>query len=101
MCDFSEILLKNNPFCCIMHICGDIDNIIGKGEEMRLRKRVHSAFIATVLTCSMAVTPVFAEPDTLESLQEKQENLENQKAAAQSELNSLQSSQNWRTWKIS
>ena len=74
-----------------MHICGDIDNKIGKGEEMRLRKRVHSAVIATVLTCSMAVTPVFAEPDTLESLQEEQENLQNQKEAAQNELNSLQS----------
>ena len=58
---------------------------------MRLRKRVHSAVIATVLTCSMAVTPVFAEPDTLESLQEEQENLKNQKEAAQNELNSLQS----------
>ena len=58
---------------------------------MRLRKRVHSAVIATVLTCSMAVTPVFAEPDTLESLQEEQENLQNQKEAAQNELNSLQS----------
>lgn len=88
---FSEILLKNNLFWCIMHICGDIDNKIGKGEEMRLRKRVHSAVIATVLTCSMAVTPVFAEPDTLESLQEEQENLQNQKEAAQNELNSLQS----------
>ena len=58
---------------------------------MRLRKRVHSAVIATVLTCSMAVTPVFAEPDTLESLQEEKENLQNQKEAAQNELNSLQS----------
>lgn len=76
--------------CCIMHICGDIDNIIGKGEEMRL-KRVHSALIATVLTCSMAATPVFAAPDTLESLQNEQEDLENQKEAAQEELNSLQS----------
>ena len=77
--------------CCIMRMCGDIDNIIGKGEEMRLRKRVHSAFIATVLTCSLAVTPVLAAPDTLESLQQEQEDLKNQKAAAQSELNSLQS----------
>lgn len=76
-----------------MHICGDIDNIIGKGEKMGF-KRVHSAFIATVLTCSLAVTPVFAEPDTLESLQNKQEDLQNQKAAAQDELNSLQSELN-------
>ena len=58
---------------------------------MRLRKRVHSAFIATVLTCSLAVTPVLAAPDTLESLQQEQEDLKNQKDAAQSELNSLQS----------
>lgn len=54
-------------------------------------KRVHSAFIATVLTCSLAVTPVFAEPDTLENLQNQQKDLENQKANAQGELNSLQS----------
>ena len=73
-----------------MHMCGDIDNIIGKGEEMRL-KRVHSAIIATVLTCSMAATPVFAAPDTLKSLQDKQEDLQNQKDAAEDELNSLQS----------
>lgn len=85
------MLLKNMLLCCIMRMCGDIDNIIGKGEEMRLRKRVHSAFIATVLTCSLAVTPVLAAPDTLESLQQEQEDLQNQKAAAQSELNSLQS----------
>ena len=49
---------------------------------MKLR-RVHSAFIAAVLTCSLAVTPVFAEPT--------QEELEGQKAEAQSELSSLQS----------
>ena len=49
---------------------------------MKLRK-VHSAFIAAVLTCSLAVTPVFAEPT--------QEELEGQKAEAQSELSSLQS----------
>ena len=47
---FFDMLLKNMLLCCIMRMCGDIDNIIGKGEEMRLRKRVHSAFIATVLT---------------------------------------------------
>ena len=91
LCIFSEMLLKITFICCIMHICGNIDNLIGKGEEMRLRKRVHSAFIATVLTCSLVVTPVFAEPDTLESLQQEQENLKNQKEAAQNELNSLQS----------
>ena len=91
ICIFFDMLLKNILLCCIMRMCGDIDNIIGKGEEMRLRKRVHSAFIATVLTCSLAVTPVLAAPDTLESLQQEQEDLKNQKAAAQSELNSLQS----------
>ena len=91
ICFFFDMLLKNMLLCCIMRMCGDIDNIIGKGEEMRLRKRVHSAFIATVLTCSLAVTPVLAAPDTLESLQQEQEDLKNQKAAAQSELNSLQS----------
>lgn len=64
-----------------MPICGDIDNNIRKGEEMRLRK-VHSAFIAAVLTCSLTVVPVFAEPT--------QSELEDQKANAQSELSSLQ-----------
>lgn len=68
-------------FCCIMHICGDIDNLIGKGEKMKL-KRVHSAFIAAALTCSLVVTPVFAEPT--------QQELEDQKEAAQSELGNLQ-----------
>lgn len=60
---------------------------------MRL-KRVHSAFIATVLTCSLAAAPVFAAPDTLESLQEKQEDLQNQKESAQQEISSLQSQLN-------
>lgn len=50
-------------------------------------KRVHSAFLATVLTCSLVVTPVFAEPDD-------QESLENQKETAQSELSSLQTQLN-------
>lgn len=45
-------------------------------------KRVHSAFIAAALTCSLVVTPVFAEPT--------QEELEDQKEAAQSELGDLQ-----------
>lgn len=48
---------------------------------MRL-KRVHSAFLATVLTCSLVVTPVFAEPT--------QSELEDQKATAQSELEQFQ-----------
>lgn len=45
-------------------------------------KRVHSALLATVLTCSLAVTPVFAEPT--------QDELEEQKASAQDELGDLQ-----------
>lgn len=45
-------------------------------------KRVHSALIAAALTCSLVVTPVFAEPT--------QEELEDQKEAAQSELGNLQ-----------
>ena len=46
-------------------------------------KKIHSAFIAAVLTCSLTVTPVFAEPT--------QSELEDQKANAQSELATLQS----------
>ena len=45
-------------------------------------KKVHSACLAAALTCSLAVTPVLAEPT--------QEELEDQKAAAQSELSDLQ-----------
>ncbi len=54
------------------------------------RKKVHSTLIAAALTCSMAVTPVLAAPDTLEDLQNQQKELENQKENAQGELNSLQ-----------
>lgn len=87
ICFFSEMLLKNSFFCCMMHICGDIDKI-GKGEKMKL-KRVHSAVIATLLTCSMVVTPVLADDPA-----EEQKDLENQKASAQSELDSLQTQLN-------
>lgn len=45
-------------------------------------KKVHSAFIAAALSCSLAVTPVFADPT--------QEELENQKEAAENELGDLQ-----------
>ena len=45
-------------------------------------KKVHSAFIAAVLSCSLAVTPVFADPT--------QEELEDQKKAAENELGDLQ-----------
>ena len=50
-------------------------------------KKVHSAALAAFLTCSLVVTPVFAEPGSKESL-------ESQKAAAESELSSLQSQLN-------
>lgn len=53
----------------------------GKGEKMKF-KRIQSAILATVLTCSMAVTPVFAEST--------QDQLENQKATAQDELSKFQ-----------
>lgn len=69
-----------------MHICGDIDNSIRKGEKMRLRK-VHNMLIASALVCSMAVTPVFAEPG---SAREEEAELKQQKETAQSELDSLQ-----------
>lgn len=68
-----------------MHICGDIDNLIGKGEKMKLKK-VHSALIAAALTCSLAVTPAFAEPT--------QDELQDQKEAVQSELGNLQAELN-------
>ena len=50
-------------------------------------KKVHSAALAAFLTCSLVVTPVFAEPGSKESL-------ESQKAAAESELSSLQTQLN-------
>ena len=58
-----------------MHMCGDIDNIIRKGEKMRLR-RVHNMLIASALVCSMVVTPVFAEPGSAreEEAQLKEQN---------------------------
>ena len=45
-------------------------------------KKVHSAFIAAVLSCSLEVTPVFADPT--------QEELEDQKKTAENELGDLQ-----------
>lgn len=69
-----------------MHICGDIDNNIRKGEKMRLR-RVHNMFIASALVCSMAVMPVFAEPS---SAREEEAQLKEKKEAAQDELDDLQ-----------
>ena len=57
------------------------DNVTGKGEDRRM-KRFGRAALAVALASSMAVTPVFAAPDTDE--------LESSKAAAQSEADSLQ-----------
>ena len=55
-------------------------------------RRVRGAVIATALTCSLVVAPVFAAPeDSLESLQDEQNSLNAQKSEAQSELGSLQS----------
>ena len=54
-------------------------------------RRVRGAVIATALTCSLVVTPVFAAPDSLESLQDEQDSLNAQKSEAESELSSLQS----------
>lgn len=55
-------------------------------------RRLHNVLLATGLTCALAVTPVFAAPDsTLDNLQDEQNNLKEQKSSAQSELNSLQS----------
>ena len=65
-----------------MHICGDIDNNIRKGEKMRLR-RVHNMLIASALVCSMAVMPVFAEPS---SAREEEAQLKEKKEAAQDDL---------------
>lgn len=55
-------------------------------------RRVRGAVIATALTCSLVVAPVFAAPeDSLKSLQDEQNSLNAQKSEAQSELGSLQS----------
>ncbi len=55
---------------------------------MKFRK-VHSMLIAAILTCSLAVTPVFAAPAS-----NNQASLQEKKAAAQNEANSLQSQLN-------
>lgn len=59
----------------------ELDNKTGKGGEMKLKK-VHRAFFAAVLTCSLAVSPVYAEPT--------QDELEDQKEGVQDELGDLQ-----------
>ena len=46
-------------------------------------KRIHNAFIATALACSLAVTPVFAAPSEAD--------LKKQKSAAEQQVSSLQS----------
>lgn len=53
---------------------------------MRLRK-VHNILIASALVCSMAVTPVFAEPS---SAREEEAELKEKKKVAQEELDDLQ-----------
>lgn len=83
---FCGMMLKNRIPCCIMHLCGVIDNKIRKGEEMRLR-RVHNMLIASALVCAMVVTPVFAEPG---SAREEEAQLKEKKEAAQDELDNLQ-----------
>lgn len=45
----------------MMLLCGEIDNKMRKGGSMRLKK-VHSTFLTAALACSLAVTPVFANP---------------------------------------
>ena len=55
---------------------------------MKFRK-LHSMLIAAILTCSLAVTPVFAAPAS-----NNQASLQEKKAAAQNEANSLQSQLN-------
>lgn len=51
-------------------------------------KRVHSAFFATVLSCSLVAVPVFAEP-TQSELEDKKETAQNELGDLQSELDSL------------
>lgn len=70
----------------IMHICGDIDKIIRIGEEMKLKK-VGSALLVTALTCSLAVTPVFA--DEVDDLKQQKQEVESEVSSLQSQLNSL------------
>lgn len=84
---FLKIRLKNMFFCCIMLICGDIDNHIRKGEKMRFRK-VQSAFLAAAMTCSLLATPVFAD-DTKESLENKKSTAQNELQDLQTQLNTL------------
>lgn len=55
---------------------------------MKFRK-VHSMLIAAILTCSLAVTPVYAAPSN-----NSQSSLQEKKAAAQNEANALQSQLN-------
>lgn len=70
----------------IMHICGDIDIKIRIGGKMKL-KRVGSVFLATALTCSLAVTPVFA--DEIDDLKNQKEAVQNEVSSLQSQLNSI------------
>ena len=71
--------MRSNP-CIRCNGCRDRFSIRG---SMRLKK-VHSSFLTAALACSLAVTPVFANPA------EDAENLKNQKTEAESELSNLQ-----------
>ena len=76
-------VMKSGRLCCMMLLCGEIYTKMRKGGSMRLKK-VHSTFLTAALACSLAVTPVFANPA------EDAENLKNQKTEAESELSNLQ-----------
>lgn len=54
-------------------------------------KKVVRMLLVSVLTCSMAVMPIYAAPsDSVENLEEEKDDLQSQKSNAQGELNSLQ-----------
>lgn len=60
-------------------LCGEIDNKMRKGGSMRLKK-VHSTFLTAALACSLAVTPVFANPAEDGGEFEKSENRSGKRA---------------------
>ena len=63
----------------MMLLCGEIDNKMRKGGSMRLKK-VHSTFLTAALACSLAVTPVFANPAEDAEEFEKSENRSGKRA---------------------
>lgn len=54
------------------------------------RKRIGQLLLGVGLSICVAVTPVFAEPETIESLEQQQKDLEQQKSASQQEINETQ-----------